>query len=134
MSISTMSGWKRRTARMVGASRWAIACATLGPLLVVTGIGTGIALGHSPSWFAAVGIPGNLLWLVGLIGLGRATARSRAMPRWVAYALPLSVIALLPFGELGGSILTAALWAWLAHRANAAQERTTQRRAALGRA
>ena len=39
----------------------------------------GLALGHSPSWFAAVGIPGNLLWLAGLIGMGRATARSRAL-------------------------------------------------------
>jgi hypothetical protein len=72
-----------------------------------------LALGHSPSWFAAVGIPGNLLWLAGLIGLGRATARSRALPRWVAYALPLGLIALLPFGELGGSLLTAAVWGYV---------------------
>jgi hypothetical protein len=118
--------------RIVGAARWAIVCATLGPLLVVTGIGTGIALGHSPSWFAAVGIPGNLLWLAGLVGLGRATARSRVFPRWVAFALPLSVIALLPFGELGGSILTAALWAWLARRATTTPEWVTEREAALG--
>jgi hypothetical protein len=99
--------------RLVDAARWARVAAVVGPLLVAVGVAAGLALGHSPSWFAAVGIPGNLMWLAGLIGLGRATARSRALPRWVAYALPLGLIALLPFGEFGGSLLTAAVWGYV---------------------
>lgn len=99
--------------RIVDAGRWARVAAIAGPLLVAVGVAAGVVLGHSPSWFAAVGVPGNLLWLGGLIGLGRATARSRALPRWVAYALPLGLIALLPFGEFGGSLLTAALWGYV---------------------
>jgi hypothetical protein len=100
-------------ARVVDAARWACVAAVTGPLLVAVGLVAGLALGHSPSWFAVVGIPGNLLWLAGLIGLGRATARSRALPRWLAYALPLGLIALLPFGEFGGSLLTAAVWGYV---------------------
>jgi hypothetical protein len=99
--------------RVVDAARWARVAAIVGPLLVAVGVAAGLALGHSPSWFAAVGVPGNLLWLAGLIGLGRATARSRALPRWVAYALPLGLVALLPFGELGGSLLTAVVWGYV---------------------
>jgi hypothetical protein len=99
--------------RVVHAARWARVAAILGPLLVAVGVAAGLALGHSPSWFAAVGVPGNLLWLAGLMGLGRATARSRALPRWVAYALPLGLVALLPFGELGGSLLTAVVWGYV---------------------
>jgi hypothetical protein len=99
--------------RRIDAPRWALVASVAGPLLVLAGVVAGLALGHSPSWFAAVGIPGNLAWLAGLIGLGRAGRRSRALPRWVAYALPLSWFALLPFGEFGGSLLTAAVWGYV---------------------
>ena len=97
--------------RLVSAPRWARIAAVAGPLLVAIGVAAGLALGHSPSWFAAVGVPGNLLWLAGLVGLGRAASRSGSFPRWIAWALPLSLFALLPFGELGGSLLTAVVWA-----------------------
>ena len=117
--------------RLVGAPRWAVLAATVGPLLVLVGLVAGLALGHSPSWFAVVGVPGNLMWLAGLVGLGRATARSRALPRWVAYALPLSLIALLPFGEFGGSLLTAVLWGHLGLRAATARARAGEYGAAL---
>lgn len=30
-----------------------------------------------------------------------------------AYALPLSLLALLPFGEFGGSLATALVWAYV---------------------
>jgi hypothetical protein len=96
--------------RAVSAARWARVAAIVGPLLVAIGVAAGLALGHSPSWFAAVGVPGNLMWLAGLIGIGRASARSRALPRWMAYALPQGLVALLPFGEFGGSLLTALVW------------------------
>lgn len=87
-----------------------------GPSLVAVGVGVGLALGHSPSWFMLAGGPGNIAWLVGLIGLSRTLRRSdaRELPGWVVRTLPLTPIAGVLFGEFGGTLLPALLWAMVA--------------------
>ena len=101
-------------ARLAGAPRWAAILAVCGPLLVLIGVAAGLALGHSPSWFAAVGVPGNLAWLAALVAVAISLWRTRAFPRPVAVLLPLTVIVGVGLAEFGGSILPALLWGYIA--------------------
>ena len=58
-----------------------------------------------------LGLPGNLLAWVGFIWLGIWAWRSRALPRWVAVLMLVSVPQVtLVLADLGGSALTGALW------------------------
>ena len=102
--------------RSHGAGAKGVFLATFGPLLVAVGVGAGLVLGHSPSWFAAAGVPGNLLWLAGLIVLAVWARRSRALPAWLAFALPLCVICGVGLGEFGGSVVAAVVLAAIAAR------------------
>ena len=101
--------------RRAGAGRKAVVLATFGPLLVAVGVVAGLVLGHSPSWFAVVGVPGNLLWLIGLIALAVWHHRARVLPAW-GYALPLIMIFGVVVAEIGGSVVAALLLAGLGGR------------------
>jgi hypothetical protein len=99
--------------------RWALRLATIGPLLVAAGVAPALATGESPGWFAAVGVPGNLMWLVGTIALGVWAWRSRAIPRPLAAGVAATVPFALILAEIGGSAIPAIVWAaiglrWLA--------------------
>lgn len=115
--------------RGAGAGRKAVALATFGPLLVAVGVVAGLILGHSPSWFAAVGVPGNLAWLAGLVALTVWHHRAKALPGW-GYALPLLMISGVILAEFGGSIIAAVLLAGLGARLGGAR---TLHRPAVGR-
>jgi hypothetical protein len=105
-------------------AKLATALAVVGQLLVFVGVAAGLATGHSPSWFAAVGLPGNLLALIGLTMLAWRIRRTRSVPVWVAVLLVLAVPVGLLLAEVGGTLVPALLWlvvgAWLvrptAHR------------------
>lgn len=96
--------------------RWALEGAVLGAVLVAIGVGAGLALGHSPSWFAAVGVPGNLLLLVNTIRLARAICRENEWPRWVAIGIGLTVPCGVILAEFGSSAILAIVWAYVAGR------------------
>jgi hypothetical protein len=89
--------------------------------LVLLGMLAGLPLGHAPDWFAAVGVPGNLLALGGMVGVAMAAWRTGTWPRWVAVLMPLSVLLGVGLAEQGGSVFAAVLWAAIAYRLAAPQ-------------
>lgn len=100
----------------MGAPRWPIRFATTGPLLVAAGVASALATRESPAWFAAVAVPGNLLWLIGTVALARWAWRSRALPRWLALGIGLTVPSALVLVEIGGSTIAAVVWATIGLR------------------
>lgn len=101
--------------------RWALEGAVAGALLVAVGVAAGLVLGHSPSWFAAVGVPGNLLLLVNTIRIAIAMWREREWPRWVAVGIGLTVPCGVVLAEIGTSAVLALVWAYVAGRMLAPQ-------------
>lgn len=67
--------------------------------------------GESPEWFAAVGVPGNLLCLAGLGWAALVARRSRTVPAAVIPLMPLSVLIGVGLAEFGGGLVAAAWWA-----------------------
>ena len=85
----------------------------IGQALVAVGVIAGLLAGESPSWFAAVGVPGNLIALAGWIAVARHSWKTGAHPRWVAVLMALVIPFGLIGGEFGGTIVPAALWTYL---------------------
>jgi hypothetical protein len=94
----------------LGISRRALALVAAGELLVFVGVLAGLVTGASPSWFAVVGLPGNLLAFLGLALIGRHAWRTRAFPRWLAVLFFLAVPVGIGIFEYGGGLIVAALW------------------------
>jgi uncharacterized delta-60 repeat protein len=94
----------------LGISRRAFGLVALGELLVFVGVLVGLVTGASPSWFVAVGLPGNLLAFLGLALIGRHAWRTRAFPRWLAVLFFLAVPLGIGIAEYGGVLIPAALW------------------------
>lgn len=94
----------------LGISRRALGLVGVGELLVFIGVTAGLVTGASPSWFAAVGLPGNLLAFAGLALIGRHAWRTGAFPRWLAVLFFLAVPVGIGVAEFGGLIIPAALW------------------------
>ncbi len=85
--------------------------AGLGFALLLIGLLPEYANGESPDWFAAVGVPGNLLCLAGLSWAAVGAWRTRTVPRLAVPLMPLSVLVGVGLAEFGGSVLAAAWWA-----------------------
>lgn len=95
---------------VIAAPRTAIVLAALGQLLVCSGVAAGLASGESPSWFAAVGVPGNLLALIGMTMLAWHAWRTKALPAWLAVLMVLAVPVGVGVAEYGGSIVPGLAW------------------------
>jgi len=94
----------------IAASRAAIALAAVGQLLVFVGVAAGLLTGESPSWFAAVGVPGNLLALIGMTMLAWHAWRTKALPAWLAVLMVLAVPVGVGVAEYGGSVIPGLVW------------------------
>lgn len=98
-----------RLAQIAGRSRGAIAASAgmtvLGLLTIVSNV-----RGEDPSFFAAVAVPTNLLWLGGFVALGVALKRSGRVPAAIAIGLPVTWILTLPLSVAGGAIAAGAYW------------------------
>lgn len=110
----------------LGVRRW-LRLAACGQLVVATGVLAGICIGHEPSWFALVGIPGNLLTLAGTVMAARVLWRQDRLPRALLVLLALTVPVGIGLGGIGGPVVPAAFWLGLAWR------RTRERAPALVR-
>jgi hypothetical protein len=84
--------------------------------------------GADPSFFAAVAAPANLAILGGWIALAVVLRRRGAIPTWIAVALPLAYVGMIPASQAGGGLISAAIW--LAFAAREASPAWTSRAAA----
>ena len=76
----------------------------------------GLALGESPGWFAAVGVPGNLLAIVGMVWLGVAVLRRRTLPIRAGVLAILAGLLAVGLSEYGTSALAGAFWLYAGAR------------------
>jgi hypothetical protein len=102
--------------RTLAAPRAAVALAATGQLLVATGVVAGLLSGRSPDWFAAVGVPGNLIWFGAMIALAAWAWRSKTLTRTAAVAIALCVPVGVGIGEFGGALVPCLLWLYLGLR------------------
>lgn len=101
---------------LLHAPRTAAALATIGPTLVAIGVLFGMIAGEDPSWFVALGGPGNLMWLIGTVWIGGWAWRTRAFPRLAAVGLALTVPLGIIGSQSGTSVIVGIAWIYLAAR------------------
>ncbi len=84
-----------------------------GYLLVAVGVIPALVLGHSPDWFAAVGVPGNLLAIVGMVWLGVAIIRRHTLPVWAGVLAILAGLFAVVAAEIGTSAIAGIFWLYM---------------------
>jgi hypothetical protein len=90
--------------------RRALAAVAAGQSLVAIGVAAALIAGESPSWFAAVGLPGNLLAFAGWLIAARGARRRGTYPLWLAILMGTSVPVGLLGAEAGLTAVPALLW------------------------
>ncbi|MDQ3678041.1 MAG: hypothetical protein M3401_14805 [Actinomycetota bacterium] len=95
-------------------SRRMAALAMVGQVALLASILATVAAGREA--LDAVFVVGTLVWLVGLIGIAVAVARSRERFWRAAIALPLAGLAALAFQDAGGAALLGLVWIVLGAR------------------
>ena len=95
-------------------SRPMAALAMVGQVALLASILATVAAGREA--LDAVFVAGTLAWLVGLIGIAVAAARSRERFWQAAIALPLAGLAALAFQDAGGAALLGLVWIVLGAR------------------
>ena len=84
---------------------------------VAFGVAAGFVLRDDPDWFVVVGIPGNLLAVVGWIALGVTSTKRHLLPRWLAVLGAVGGVFAVLFAEFGSGVLIGSFWLYLAfHR------------------
>lgn len=84
--------------------------------------------GEDPSFFTAVAVPCNLAIFGGWIALAVVLRHRGAIPTWIAIALPIAFIGMIPASQAGGGFVSALIW--LAFAAREASPAWTSRAAA----
>lgn len=79
------------------------------PLLAVGALSSGLN-GQDFSWFPLVAVAANALWFVGSSILAVSLWRAGRVRRWVALALPVSMLATLFLSQIGGGLIGGAYW------------------------
>lgn len=87
-----------------------------GYLLIAVGVIAGLVLGRSPDWFVVVGLPGNLLAIIGMVWLGVAIIRRHTLPVWAGVLAILAGLFAVVMSELGTSIFAAGFWLYIGAR------------------
>lgn len=87
-----------------------------GQAILLAGLLPGFVLGHAPEWFAAAGLPGNLVALVGAVIVAVYAWRHATLGRVTAVLLPLSVLVGVGIAEHGGGLVAATVWGTVALR------------------
>ena len=91
------------------APKFAIAAATGTFVLGVTCI-TSLVHGRDYAMFNVLAPLTNAAWLLGSIVLAVALKRAKQVPTLIAVGLPISWIAMIPLGTLGGGLVIGAYW------------------------
>jgi len=94
---------------LAGRPRVALAAVTGQALLAALCVVSNVR-GEDPSFFAAVAVPTNLLWLGGWIAIGVGLRRRARAPLALAVGLPLCWVATMPLSAIGGTLLAGFFW------------------------
>lgn len=111
-SIVALSSARHAKVVVVRAARMT----SIGYALVAFGVAAGFVLRDDPEWFVVVGIPGNLLAIIGWIFLGITSSRQRLLPRWAAILGAVGGVFAVLFAEFGSGVLIGSFWLYLAYR------------------
>jgi hypothetical membrane protein len=84
-----------------------------GYLLVAVGVFVGLLQGHSPRWFAAVGVPGNLLAVIGMVWMGITMIRRCPLPVWAGVLAILAGLFAVVTAENGTSVIAGVFWLYI---------------------
>jgi hypothetical protein len=71
--------------------------------------------GIDASWFPAVAVAANVLWILGTLTLTVGLYRSRQVPRLLAVGLFVAYVGSIPLSILGGGIVAGAYWLAVAY-------------------
>lgn len=104
------------TQRAGVASTWSARLIGAGYALVAFGVAAGLVLREDPDWFLVVGIPGNLLAMVGWVMFGVTAARTQRLPRWAATLAAIGGVIAVLFADFGSGVLIGCFWLSLARR------------------
>ena len=66
--------------------------------------------GVDAAWFPAVAVAANAVWILGTFALAIGLYRSRRVPRLVAVGLVAAYLGAIPFGMVGGGLVTGCYW------------------------
>ena len=66
--------------------------------------------GVDASWFPAVAIPANALWVLGTFTLAVGLYRTKRIPRLLAVGLVVAYLGAIPLAIQGGGLLTGCYW------------------------
>lgn len=98
------------------ATTRAVRMISVGYALVAFGVAAGFVLRDDPDLFVVVGIPGNLLAIIGWITLGVTSTKQRLLPRWAAILGAAGGVFAVLFTEFGSGVLIGSFWLYLAFR------------------
>lgn len=84
--------------------------AAAGTPLLAFGAASSAINGQDFTWFPAVAVVANALWLIGSVTLGVSLWRAGKVSRWVAVLLPVSMPVTLLFSQLGSGLVVGAFW------------------------
>lgn len=93
----------------VDARRPAVLAST-GAVVLAFGMTATNLHGQDYSWFPAAAVPANLAWLAGSVALSVALWRRSRAPRWAAVTPVVTWVCGIPLSQLGGPVLSGALW------------------------
>jgi hypothetical protein len=92
------------------------ALVAIGYSLLAFGVAVGILLGESPEWFWVVGLPGNLMALIGMVWLGISIMRRKTLPVWVGVLAIAGGLFAVVMAEFGTSVIAGVFWLYIGSR------------------
>jgi hypothetical protein len=107
-------------------TKWGPLLARIGAGILAVGVMWGNLTGAELAWFAALGIPGNLLLFAGCLVIARALWPDGGRTRVFAVLLALSQPLALAGAEIGGGFVASAAWLIIAVGLVGATPRLTQ--------
>ena len=99
--------------RRVGVRRSA-ALIAVGYTIVAVGVAAGLVAREDPDWFPVLGVPGNLLAIVGWVMFGVLAVRTRILATWAGVLAAVGGVFAVLFADFGSGVLIGAFWLYLA--------------------
>lgn len=99
----------------VGRARYAWLAIAAGQIGVAAASSVSNVRGVDASWFPAVAVAANALWVLGTFTLAVSLYRARTVPRLVAVGLVVAYVGAIPLAVEGGGILTGCFWLGVAY-------------------